>query len=70
MNWISGEAPKEPITVQAKLRYRQPPAEALACPQEDGSLLLEFTVPQRAVTPGQTAALYDGEEVLGGGIIE
>ncbi len=70
MNWISGKAPEEPITVQAKLRYRQPPAEALACPQADGSFLLEFTVPQRAVTPGQTAALYDGEEVLGGGTIE
>ena len=70
MNWISGKAPEAPITVQAKLRYRQPPAEALACPQEDGSLLLEFTVPQRAVTPGQTAVLYDGEEVLGGGTIE
>lgn len=69
VNWISGEAPAGPVPVQAKLRYRQPPAPALALPQEDGSLLLRFDAPQRAVTPGQAAVLYDGEEVLGGGTI-
>ena len=41
----------------------------VALPQEDGSLLLRFDAPQRAVTPGQAAVLYDGEEVLGGGTI-
>ena len=69
VNWIGGEAPAGPIPVQAKLRYRQPPAAALAVPQEDGSLLLQFAAPQRAVTPGQAAVFYDGDEVLGGGTI-
>ena len=35
----------------------------------DGRVRLEFDAPQRAITPGQTAALYDGDAVLGGGII-
>ena len=69
VNWIGGQAPEEPIPVQAKLRYRQPPAEAEAFPQEDGSVLLRFAVPQRAVTPGQAAVFYPGDEVLGGGTI-
>ena len=69
VNWIGGKAPDGPLPVQAKLRYRQPPADATALPQEDGSLLLHFENPQRAVTPGQAAVLYDGEEVLGGGTI-
>ena len=70
VNWISGKAPEGEIRVQAKLRYRQPPAEATAEMQEDGRVLLRFTEPQRAVTPGQSAVFYQGEELLGGGIIE
>ena len=69
VNWISGEAASGEIPVSAKLRYRQPAAPALAQPQEDGSVLLYFEEPQRAVTPGQAAVFYDGEEVLGGGTI-
>ena len=38
-------------------------------PQEDGSVLLHFDEPQRAVTPGQAAVWYANDEVLGGGII-
>ncbi|MBO4872349.1 MAG: tRNA 2-thiouridine(34) synthase MnmA [Lachnospiraceae bacterium] len=69
VNWISGTVPQEPLSVQAKLRYRQPPAPATAYPLPDGSVRLVFEAPQRAVTPGQAAVLYDGEEVLGGGTI-
>ena len=53
-NWIAGEAPASPIRCKAKLRYRQ-----VEQPAE----------PQRAVTPGQAAVLYDGEVVLGGGTV-
>ncbi|MBR4166144.1 MAG: tRNA 2-thiouridine(34) synthase MnmA, partial [Lachnospiraceae bacterium] len=42
VNWISGQAPEGPVSVQAKLRYRQPPAEAEALPQEDETVLLRF----------------------------
>ena len=69
VNWISGMAPFAPIRVEAKLRYRQKAAPALALPQEDGSVLLHFDEPQRAVTPGQAAVWYANDEVLGGGVI-
>lgn len=68
-HWISGETPAGPVPGQAKLRYRQKAASVKAIPQEDGSVLLQFDDPQRAPTPGQSAVLYDGDEVLGGGII-
>lgn len=65
-NWISGETPAEPIRCTAKIRYRQP---ATAIAHKDGSITIQFDSPQRAVTPGQAAVLYDGNTVLGGGEI-
>ena len=70
MHWISGETPQAPLRCKAKLRYRQPEQPAWAEPLPDGRLLLRFDEPQRAVTPGQAAVLYDGDTVLGGGVIE
>ena len=69
VNWISGETPSAPFRCRAKLRYRQPEQPATAYPQEDGTVELVFDEPQRAVTPGQAAVLYDGDVVLGGGVI-
>ena len=68
-NWISGEAPSEPIRCTAKIRYRQPEQPATAIARSDGSVTLHFDAPQRAVTPVQAAVLYDGNTVLGGGEI-
>ncbi len=68
-HWISGRSAEEPLRGQAKLRYRQKASPVTALPQPDGSVLLEFDEPQRAVTPGQSAVLYRDDEVLGGGII-
>ena len=70
MHWISGETPQAPLRCKAKLRYRQPEQPAWAEPLPGGRLLLRFDEPQRAVTPGQAAVLYDGDTVLGGGVIE
>ena len=70
VNWIFGEAPADPLRCVAKLRYRQEPAEALLSVTNDDKVKLEFDVPQRAVTPGQSAVFYMGDEVLGGGEIE
>lgn len=70
MCWISGQAPSGPISCEAKLRYRQKAAPALAFPLPGGDLLLRFDDPQRAPTPGQSAVFYQGDEVLGGGIIQ
>ncbi len=68
-HWIAGEAPAEPIRCTAKLRYRQAEQPATATARPDGSVVLHFDAPQRAVAPGQAAVLYDKETVLGGGII-
>ena len=68
-NWISGEAPKEKFRCKAKIRYRQPEQWATAKAFPDGSVRIIFDTPQRAVTPGQAAVLYDGDIGLGGGTI-
>jgi tRNA-specific 2-thiouridylase len=53
----------------AKARYRHTPQPATVYPEADGSARVEFDTPQRAVTPGQSVVLYDGDTVVGGGII-
>lgn len=68
-NWISGEAPSGPIRCSAKIRYRQPEQAANVEPLSENEALIRFDTPQRAVTPGQSAVLYDDDTVLGGGII-
>ena len=70
VNWIAGEAPAAPFRCTAKTRYSQVEAPALAEPLPDNRLRLTFDEPQRAITAGQAAVLYDGDEVLGGGTIE
>ncbi|MDO4567836.1 MAG: tRNA 2-thiouridine(34) synthase MnmA [Clostridia bacterium] len=69
MSFISGEAPAEQFACTAKFRYRQPDADVLVTRQGDG-WRIAFSEPQRAVTPGQWAVLYRGEECLGGGAID
>ncbi|MFT8889013.1 MAG: tRNA 2-thiouridine(34) synthase MnmA [Ethanoligenens sp.] len=56
--------------VQVKIRYNAPAVPATVYTQPDGTLRVEFDAPQRAVTPGQAAVFYDGDAVLGGGMIE
>lgn len=68
-NWISGEAPQGSISCSAKIRYRQPEQPVTVYPQYDESVKIVFDTPQRAITPGQSAVLYDGDIVLGGGTI-
>jgi tRNA-specific 2-thiouridylase len=68
-NWFPFETLTEPIRVMAKARYRHSPQPATVYPMEDGSAKVVFDAPQRAMTPGQTVALYDGDIVVGGGII-
>ena len=70
VNWIAGETPSAPFRCTAKTRYSQVEAPALAEPLPEGRLRLTFDEPQRAITAGQAAVLYDGDEVLGGGTIE
>ena len=68
--WVSHGrgAGGEGITV--KIRYRSPRVPATLELLDDGRVRVRFAQPQRAVTPGQIAVFYEGERVLGGGIIE
>ena len=70
VTWV-GEAPVregETFSCTAKYRYRQPD-QPVRVTLRGGRLLAESEVPQRAVTPGQSLVLYDGEVCLGGGIV-
>ena len=68
MNWII-DPPSVPFRVQAKIRYRQAEQWATVTAASETWARLEFDTPQRAVTPGQSAVLYRGDLVLGGGTI-
>lgn len=69
VNLISVRVLTEPMRVTAKTRYSQREAAATAEALPDGRIRVIFDEPQRAITPGQAVVLYDGEYVVGGGII-
>ncbi|RJQ32779.1 tRNA 2-thiouridine(34) synthase MnmA [Candidatus Parcubacteria bacterium] len=83
VNWIGGKAPDLDKTYLARIRYRQPLEECririknqelriknkISSSIRDLKFLILFKNPQRAVTSGQSLVIYDGEEMLGGGII-
>ena len=66
--WIGGQTPA-PGAYGAKTRYRQQDAACTLRVESAGSFALQFSSPQWAITPGQSAVLYQGEVCLGGGII-
>ncbi|WP_101103505.1 tRNA 2-thiouridine(34) synthase MnmA [Macromonas bipunctata] len=67
-SWVAGSAPALG-RYGAKTRYRQADAACVLAPNGEGAFALAFNEPQWAVTPGQSAVLYDGEVCLGGGVI-
>ena len=69
LNWCSGKEPGLPVTVTAKIRYNHPGAAARVTASGEGQVQVEFDEPQKSITPGQAVVFYDGELVLGGGII-
>jgi len=69
LSWVSGEAPKEPISVMAKVRYKAPEVAAELYPS-NGTAEVRFVEPQPAIAPGQSVVFYQGDAVLGGGIID
>lgn len=69
LNWISVSELRGEMRVQAKIRHRHQPAWATIRAQRNGEVEAIFDEPQRAITPGQAAVFYDGEEVVGGGWI-
>ncbi len=69
VNWIAIDELREPLRVQAKIRHRHEPAEAVLEKCGDDEVLVTFDTPQRAITPGQAVVFYDDEVVIGGGWI-
>ncbi len=80
INWVSIEPPQEPIEVEVQIRYKSLPAKAKLIPtsptDQDISnkrpyrCILEFNEEQFSITPGQAAVFYEGEILLGGGLIQ
>lgn len=69
-NWIPAPPAEKEFVCAAKFRYRQPDQEVKVTVSGGGRLHIAFAEKQRAVTEGQYAVLYRGEECLGGGVIE
>jgi len=68
--WVAGEPPRAGARLGAKTRYRQADATCTVTAVDGDRFELAFDEPQWAVTPGQSAVLYQGEVSLGGGVIE
>lgn len=69
-NFIAVEKLDRPMRVRAKIRYRAAEQPATVEQLSEDKLRIEFDEPQRAVTPGQSVVLYDGDYVVGGGVID
>lgn len=68
-HWIAGAPPAPRFACTAQTRYRQADEPCEVEVRDDGSLRVRFARPQRAVTPGQSVVLYDGDACLGGAVI-
>jgi len=70
VNWLSGETPKESFHAEVKIRYTAKEAAATVTPiNNGGKAQVQFDAPQRDITAGQAAVLFQGDVMIGGGII-
>ena len=70
VRWVAGHAPDDgPFEASVRIRYRGDDVPAVIEPQDGGQIRVEFRSSQRAVAPGQSVAIYTGDELLGGGRI-
>ena len=69
LSWVSGKVPQETANITAKVRYKSPEVGVNLYINED-TTEVQFARPQRAIAPGQSIVFYQGEVVLGGGVIE
>lgn len=70
INYIPFDTLKEPMEVEAKIRYSQIPSKAIITPIDDGRVIVNFHEKQRAITKGQSVVFYKDDLLIGGGIIE
>lgn len=70
LHWIAARAGEAPLVVEAKVRYGAKEGRATVYPLQGGAAKVVFDEPQRAVTPGQSVVFYNGDAVVGGGIIQ
>ncbi len=70
VSYVSGRPPRQPLAITAKIRYKAAEAPALLTPLPDDRAEVVFDEPLRDITPGQGVVFYQGNVVLGGGIIE
>jgi tRNA-specific 2-thiouridylase len=70
MNWVAWDPITEPREVMAKIRYRSTEQLAVLYPDGPKQVRVVLKDPARAVTPGQSAVFYEGDGVIGGGIIQ
>lgn len=71
LDWVADSTPELPLTCTAKHRYQQIDTPCvIKSSDHDNMLDIEFTEPQRAMTPGQSVVFYDDEQCLGGGVID
>lgn len=69
VNWLSGETRREPFHAEVKIRYTAKEAEALVTPIDGNRAQVQFQAPQRDITSGQAAVFFQGDLLIGGGII-
>jgi tRNA-specific 2-thiouridylase len=70
VNWVSIPEPTTPIRAEVRIRYRSQPVPVNVIPLDNSRVKLIFDEHQFGITPGQAAVWYDGDILLGGGIIE
>jgi tRNA-specific 2-thiouridylase len=70
VNWVSGVAPASPFEAMIKIRYKAKEQRGCITPLDHDRVGVTFDEPLRDITPGQGAVFFDGDVVLGGGIIQ
>jgi tRNA-specific 2-thiouridylase len=70
LNWFGHKVPTDIRSVSVKYRYASPAVPAKIIPDSEGIFKVQFETPQKALSPGQSAVFYKGDQVLGGGIIQ
>ena len=70
INWAKGTPPKLPLEIKVKIRSQHPLSDVLLKKQKGDEMEIEFKEPQKAITPGQSVVFYQGDEILGGGVIK